>query len=347
MKIDSFSLTLTEPLETAEGPIDTREGFLVTVRAEGERGVGEATTLPGWTESRRTCERALEEARDIATASGPEDALDGMDPQTTPAARHGVALALADAAARASSHPLYSHLGADHDVDHVPVNATIGDANVVQTRAAVERAVEKGFQTVKVKVGARSPEQDRERLWAVREACPGVAIRADANGMWDREAAETAVRTGNVMRLEYLEQPLPAANLDGHMQLREHGTAIALDESLVEAGLGGILEASAADAVVVKPMAVGGPDIAVTIARRAQAAGVTPIVSTTIDGAVARTAAVHVAATIVNAPACGLATGDRIQHDLTTTDPAPVSEGMVAVPQDPGNGPIPTRIDDA
>lgn len=347
MRVEPYALPLATPLETAGGAIETRAGYLVTVRTDGERGVGEAAPLPGWTESRSACRRALERAREVAASDGPCAALEGLNPAATPAARHGLSLALADAAARAAGEPLYRHLGRGERVERVPVNATVGDGNVVRTRAEVERAVAAGFRTVKVKVGARSVEADLERLWAVREACPGVDLRVDANGAWDREAAETAVRAGGVQRVSYLEQPLPAGDLAGHADLRGHGVGIALDEGLLEHGLDAVLDADAADAVVLKPMVLGGPDLAVRAARRAAAASVAPVVTTTVDGAVARAAAVHVAATIPDVAACGLATGGRLERDLLASDPAPVERGSVAVPQRNGNVAPPSTHDDA
>jgi L-alanine-DL-glutamate epimerase-like enolase superfamily enzyme len=59
------------------------------------------------------------------------------------------------------------------------------------------------------------------------------------------------------------------------------------------------------------------------------------VVTTTIDGAVARTAAVHCAATIPSVFACGLATADRLAEDVGP-DPAPVEDGSIRVPQSPG-----------
>jgi len=80
---------------------------------------------------------------------------------------------------------------------------------------------------------------------------------------------------------------------------------IALDESLATRGLDAVLDADAADAVVLKPMALGGPDRALAAARRAREAGVEPVVTTTIDAVVARTAAVHVAAAIPDVSPAG------------------------------------------
>ncbi|MFO8114932.1 MAG: enolase C-terminal domain-like protein [Halorubrum sp.] len=365
MRLRPFSLGLTTPLATARGDITEREGFLVGVGpddgtaagddgASGDEtpasGLGEATPLPGWTESRSACESALRGAR---TEEGTlvDDARDRLDPVETPAARHGLALALADAAARDEGRPLAAHLadgrGLPTPAESVPVNATIGDGDPETTATAARRAVAEGFGCVKVKVGARPLDADAERLRAVRDAVgDDVCLRADANGAWDRSTARAALDRLAPLDLAYVEQPLPADDLDGAAALRsdrEDGeradgdppVPIALDESLARHDLDAVLDAGAADVVVLKPMALGGPDRALAATTAALAAGVEPVITTTIDAVVARTAAVHVAAAVPDVAPCGIATASLLADDLAP-DPCPVANGSIAVPDDPG-----------
>jgi L-alanine-DL-glutamate epimerase-like enolase superfamily enzyme len=84
-------------------------------------------------------------------------------------------------------------------------------------------------------------------------------------------------------------------------------------------------------------MALGGVEEALHAAERAREVGVEPIVTTTIDGVVARTAAIHLAACIPDVPACGLATADWLASDLAP-DPAPVENGHSSVPDSTGHG---------
>ncbi|PSQ17215.1 o-succinylbenzoate synthase [Halobacteriales archaeon QS_8_69_26] len=353
-----FAVDLATPLATAAGRIDRRQGWLIGVDAGDAVGVGEATPLPGWTESREACADALqgavaalrefEDLPDPTVDATAPDSGDGSghpalpDPSDAPAARHGLATALADLRARRAGVPLSRHLrnerGIDDEaVESVPVNATVGDAEPDATAGAARRAADSGFDCVKVKVGARSPDADLDRLRAVREAVgEGVAIRADANGAWDRPTAGEFLDRVSGVDPEYVEQPLPAGDLDGHATLRDRSPVdVAVDESLAQYPVDRIIEAGAADAVVCKPMALGGPDRALSVADRAAGAGVRTVVTTTVDAAPARTAAVHVAAALPDPPACGLATADRLATDLGT-DPAPVEGGRIRVPDAPG-----------
>jgi o-succinylbenzoate synthase len=326
MEYEPFSLRLASPLKTAAGRIDAREGFLIRIDCDGHRGVGEATPLPGWTETYDECEAAL---------AGAVDGRGDFDP-STPAARHGVELARVDAAARASGESLAAWLADGTPAGSVPVNATVGDAPAEETAAATRQAVEAGYRAVKVKVGARPPDDDIARLRAVRAAAgDDVELRADANGAWDRTAAERVLDAAADLDFAYVEQPLPASDLAGHAALRGRGVDVAVDESLVAAGPEAVLEHGAADVVICKPMALGGPVRTHDVARRAADHGVDAVVTTTIDGAVARVGALYVAAALPNVRACGLATGDRLATDLAA-DPASVEHGALRVPAGPG-----------
>jgi len=336
MTIEPFTVRLESPLETARGTIHEREGFLVSVTYDGVYGVGEATPLPGWTESYEECREALDRAATIA------DELDwgiALAKTESPAARHGLALALAESRARNEGDPLYRSLGGSRHVDLVPVNATLGarGSPAEMARKARER-VETGFECLKLKVGSNGLEEDIERVRAVRTAVgDGVELRVDANGAWTFETARRAMDALAELAVSYVEQPLPSGELDAHAQLRGGDVDVALDESLTGYDVESVIDAEAADVLVLKPMILGGPDRAVAAARQCHAAGIDPVVSTSVDAVVARTGAVHVAASIPEIRPCGLATADMLATDLGP-DSAPVVDGHIQVPQDSGLG---------
>ncbi|MDZ7730487.1 MAG: hypothetical protein U5K37_05595 [Natrialbaceae archaeon] len=65
---------------------------------------------------------------------------------------------------------------------------------------------------------------------------------------------------------------------------------------------------------MVKPMAIGGVG---QCFETLQGTGSDPIITSTFDGVVARTAAVHLAAALDCSRACGLATANRLEADVT------------------------------
>jgi o-succinylbenzoate synthase len=330
------TLELSRPLGTADRRIDERRGFLFRVERDGVVGVGEAAPLPGWTEPVAACRDNLERAVERLRENDPDGATEAVE--DAPAASHALDLATVDRAARAAGVPLYRHLGDGGERRRVPVNATVGDDRAAETADAVERARDRGFGTVKVKVGARSVSADLERLRAVRKRVgESVGLRVDANGAWSRQKARTAVEgmDEDDLRVSYVEQPVPADDLSGLSSLRGRGVGVAVDETLREYDVERVIAADAADVVVIKPMVHGGPTAAVRSARVALRAGLDPVVTTTVDGAPARTGAVHCAAAIPVRSACGLATADLLARDVGP-DPAPVADGSASVPRGPG-----------
>jgi o-succinylbenzoate synthase len=334
MDIEPFSLPLSDPLETAAGTIETRDGFVVRVTIDGTEGVGEATPLAGWTEPLDACRRALRGIED------PASAIEDERLSETPAARHGVSLAVLDARARAACQPLYRYLDGTEHRESVPVNATIGDGSPAETAAAAVTATVEGYRAIKLKVGARTPAADIDRIEAVRERCPDVELRLDANGAWSRDTATELVPRLADLSVDVIEQPLPAEELAGHARLRGRGVEIAIDEGLSEHDPEEILSADAADLLVCKPMALGGVDRARRVVEAARSAGADALITTTIDGAIARAGAVHLAASVSPVRPCGLATAGMLGSDLREGI-APIENGSAVVPQGKGN--IPCR----
>lgn len=333
--ITQFDIPLKTPLHTSAGTIEGRRGFLLQV----DGAYGEATPLPGWTESYEDCKRVLETAAVLLRDGRPwDDAIEICS--DTPAARHAVDLTHVDHEAKGAGVPLAASLSDGNDfAESVPVNETIGHAPARETAAHARRAVTSGFDCLKIKVGGRPVPGDVERIRAVRtEVGTDVELRADANGAWTPGQAREAMDAFDDLDVTYVEQPLPADDLSELADLRrDTSIGVALDESLASNRLGDVLMIGAADVVVLKPMALGGIERTHTLAQRASELDVTPIVTTTIDAVVARTAALHVAASLGGTDACGLATASKLSNDLAD-DPSPVVNGRMTVPDAPGVG---------
>ncbi|WP_330632369.1 mandelate racemase/muconate lactonizing enzyme family protein [Halocatena halophila] len=334
--IEPFELELQSPLKTADGTIESRRGFLVCLEAEDCVGYGEATPLPGWTESYERCERTLTAAADALSV---DKAIESVSATATPAARHGLSLARLDRRAQRCGLGLSQYLAGGGPRDTVSVNATIGDGSVASTVAAARTAVDAGYQCLKCKVGAGGVTRDIARLRAVRSAVgPTIELRADANGAWNRTQAEHVVRAIDDANVAYVEQPLTPGSLSATNSLRSIGTtAIALDEECLRTPINDILRAKAADVLVIKPMAVGGIDRAFRIARVARlVGGVEVVVTTTIDGPIAHTGAIQLAGALKTDTACGLATADRFAG--STPEALRITDGKIAVPEGSGCG---------
>lgn len=339
--IESFELTLDPPLQTARETLHTRRGVLFQVGTD-PTGLGEATPLHPFTESFEACKQALERATKAYTDAGWPGAFRVVSETSTgrlryPAARHAVSLAALDLEAKQRKTPLYRLLGGQTN-ERVPVNSTVGDGTPTETAVRAGIARRAGFQAIKLKVGAGSIERDVRRLRSVRdEVGSRIELRADANGAWNRADAEQFLTEIASLGLSYVEQPLPVEQTRAHGQLRGSGTRIALDESLAETAVTTLLREDVADVYVLKPMAIGGIDIARGLTKRVRQAGAIPVISSIFEGVVGRMGAVHLAGSLADLPPSGLGTAERFETDLAP-DPAPVRNGGIEPPTAPGLG---------
>lgn len=121
--------------------------------------------------------------------------------------------ALWDLKAKQAGLPLYKLLGAYHK-DTVPAYASGGyylpGKGIEGLVDEVTAWVKAGYPAVKIKVGRVPPEEDAQRIKAVREAIgPNVQLFLDANNAWpDAPSAIRAVRMWEQYDLGWIEEPV-------------------------------------------------------------------------------------------------------------------------------------------
>ena len=132
---------------------------------------------------------------------------------------------------------------------------------------------------------------------------------------------------------------MAAGDLEGMAQVRSAvATPIGADESVRGPEQARhVVEASAADVLIVKPMLAGGLRRSRQIVELALAAGLEALVTSTIDAGVGVAAALHLAATLPTPRACGLATAALLVDDLLTC-PLAILDGAMHLPSGPGLG---------
>ncbi len=338
-ELHPFRLALRAPLVTGGVPVRFRAGFLVALNADGLVGWGEASPLPGWSQtSLLETEAALRRTMDGLEAGGEaalEDLLDGL--ADTPHARAGVAGAWADLRARRAGQTLADRLSRDHGGDvaaAVMVNALVAAPEPSEVEEAARDAVSAGFSTAKLKVGAADPGVDVERVRSARAGLgPTAELRLDANGAWDPATALDVLARVQDYDVAYCEEPVTGIEAIAAVGGRS-GVPVAADESIRgEADARRALELGVGT-LIVKPQALGGPDVALAIAACAREAGASAVVTTFLDSAVGVAHALHVAAAVdAAAPrgrAHGLATASLLAADVAKA-PAVVA-GTMAVP---------------
>lgn len=90
-----------------------------------------------------------------------------------------------------------------------------------------------GYAAAKVKVGKPDLEEDVERLSRIREAVGAFPLAVDANQGWNYPQAARAFSRFERFDLLWVEEPLPADDIPGHIRLaREVRTPIGLGENV-------------------------------------------------------------------------------------------------------------------
>ncbi len=220
----------------------------------------------------RACRACADRARDLNPLNI-EYALGELSQLTepTPSVLCAFDIAFHDLLGLAAGMPLYRLLGGYRR--RIQTSVTISIAPLKETvKLALDRA-RQGFRILKIK-GGLDPEEDVRRVRAIHEALPYFTLRLDADqGYTVQQALDVArVLEG---KLEMLEQPTPADDLDGLRQVTKHSQVpILADQSVV--GPASALEVAArqaADGLSVKLATCGGLRCARqvdTIARAAQ-----------------------------------------------------------------------------
>lgn len=343
------------PFVTATGMWLHRDAWILRLTAsDGRIGLGEAVLEPGAGET--IGEVAETQLAALVRDAARSVALDGdgglpRDTELEPLGAPGRALRAAIDAATLDLSADGPAAAVGPDGPGVAVNGTIGFAGPDAGAEAASQAVSAGFSTLKLKAGAeRETDVLVARVRAIRAAVgPDVRLRLDVNGAWDLPTAEDRIAAVRRFGIEYVEQPLPAHELELTAELRRRvGVAIALDESAESVGaVRAALAAEACDVLVVKPARVGGPLAVQEIAARAAERGVGVVVSTLFETGVGVAAALAAAAALPVGGdlAHGLATAGLLEHDLLVA-PLHVEGGRMHAPAGPGTGGLGVALDE-
>ncbi len=279
---------------------------------------------------RRSREFSVKQLLDDLAEAVPED----------PASRAAVDLALHDLWGKERAASIRSMLGGTES--EVPTSITIGIMNSEDTLAAATERLAQGFRILKIK-GGRDPEEDIARVRAVRRAHgSGVGIRLDANQGYSVEQARRVMRA-LAEEIEFLEQPVAAADLDGLAALAgEAILPVMADEPVLGPREADQVLGRGLKLICVKLMKSGGLASAVKVCDLAQRCGARVMVGCMDELPISMAGAAHLA---LSHPAVAYADLDghigMVQEFVTGG--LEIREGRVSVGAAPGLG---VRVDE-
>jgi L-alanine-DL-glutamate epimerase-like enolase superfamily enzyme len=240
--------------------------------------------------------------------------------------------ALWDLRCRRAKQPLWKMAGGAQR--RVPVYTTEGGWLHHPAQQLVDESVaakEQGFRGAKMKVGKPSIAEDVARLSAVREAVgDAFEVMVDANQAFTVAEACRRAHAYRGLQLAWFEEPLPAEDLGGHVELAAKATMpIAVGESLYHPShFREYLERRACTVVQVDCARIGGITPWLKVAHLAEAFNVPVCPHFLMELHVSLSAAVPNGAWVEYIP----------QLDDITTSRMAMGEGYAIPPSSPGLG---------
>ncbi len=325
-----LNLLLEHPFQISRGTQTVAENVLVTLEHGDIVGLGEAAPSGYYGESQATVHTVLDHlSGELGSDPFELDAiLDRLDHaiRLHPSAKAAIDLALHDLMGKRLGIPLYAMYGLS--AGGTPLTSfTIGidtPQMMAQKAAAASR-----YHILKVKVGT---PHDRENLAAIR-AVTNATIRVDANAAWSAKEAVRAIDELSEFDLEFVEQPVAAADLDGLQYVREHvRIPVICDEScVVPSDIPRIV--GRVDGINIKLVKCGGVRRAYQMIQTARSFGLRVMMGCMVESSILITAAAHLSPLLDYADLDG--------NLLLAADPysgAIVEHGRLQLPSAPGLG---------
>lgn len=311
-KIELLEGELAKPLIGAATGLSKRSfAILRLTRSDGTTGLGEASPLPGYSPDSiddvardlgPLADRPLR-ANPLATPAALLDEVFAAHSVRCPSARFALETALLDWLGQTRSEPLHRIIAGRGQRAPIPIADLVAEPSPVFWPSRVDALLESGATHLKLKIGL-DPDAELDALRVIRRAHPALPLRLDANRRMTTEALHRHVDALEGLELEMLEEPVgPAHWLD----VIDLPLPFALDETLGDEALAQrLLGSGRIDAVVLKPMVLGGLRASLEIAERAAEHGARAVVSHTFDGPIARAAAAELALALQTDLAAGL-----------------------------------------
>ena len=347
VRLGTISVPLRVPFKTALRSVNSVEDIIVEIHTDtGHIGYGEAPPTGAITGDTTGAILGALNDHIIKTIVGKyvddfENLLQTLNKCIVhnSSAKAAVDMALYDLYGQLYNIPVYKMLGGGKNKIITDITISVNDPDEMARDTKV--AIDRGYDTIKVKVGV-NPDLDIARLTAVRAAAgPNTLIRIDANQAW---TPKQAVKLLNKMQdkgldIEFVEQPVKGRDFEGLKYVTERSyVPVMADESVfsVEDAFK-IMQMGAADLINIKLMKCGGIYNALKIASAAEVYGVECMLGCMLEAKVSVNAAVHLA--------CAKNIITKIDLDgpvLCSEDPvlggAVFNEKEITLPNAPGLG---------
>lgn len=343
LRFFKYRLDFKSPFQVFGNELHFREGIILVYSDGNITAYGEAAPLPGFSaETLEQVQNVLEFNRDILhkslqnnTAEQVIEVLDQL--HDFPSISFGVDTLIHDLAAKKSGKSLAEYLfpGRKHSLT---ANATLPFGGKEEVLKQAEEIHEKGFHTLKIKVG-RNFEEEADLLHEIRRIYPQMRLRIDANQAWDVEEAIHNLNSLESLIIEYCEQPLSRENIAGLRKVKKSTTIqIAADESVRNKNDAfQLLKSDAVDILILKPTLIGLYKNLFVTKRMADSHNIKVVFTTSLESAIARITTAVLGSGLGSPEfAHGVNTGNFFKKDIGTYNWA--DKNFIQFPDKPGIG---------
>jgi o-succinylbenzoate synthase len=256
-----YILDFKRPSGTSRGVMTTKETWFISLKSEGEKGIGECGILRGLSIDDRpdyedklnwTCENINLGLEELCS-----------ELEEFPSIQFGLETAFKSLESSDQFHLFPSAF--TKGFDSIPINGLVWMGREDFMRDQIKEKIEAGFDCIKLKIGAIDFQRELEILKSIRKefSVSDIELRVDANGAFSSEDALEKLKRLSEYQLHSIEQPIKPKQFEAMARLCEMTPLpIALDEELI--GVFAyeekrkLLETTNPQYIILKPSLVGG-----------------------------------------------------------------------------------------
>ncbi len=230
--VEKIDLQFITPGKTSRGTLHSKPSWFLILEEQGKQGIGECSVIPGlhpeYNEHYEDQIHAL--VRNIN--SGQPPVISNWDDY--PSIRFGLETALINL----KQNQEWILFPSDFTLGKtgIAINGLIWMGNKEEMQMRIKEKLDKGFNVLKLKVGAIDFEDELSLLNNIRStfSLSALEIRLDANGAFTASQALNKLQKLSHYQIHSLEQPIQAGHWEQMAQLcKQSPIPIALDEELI------------------------------------------------------------------------------------------------------------------
>jgi len=269
--VESFSLPLVAPLTVGDETSHVRSGLRLYLKGvTGHVGRGDIAPLPGISPDDLASAQA--QIEELLARITDQDLEDLSTATLLPSVRLGLEMAAQDLAWQERG------TAARWAGQSVPLNALIL-AEQTDLMTAVNRLLDSGYTSLKLKVGRQSLDQDMDAIQRIRALCGDRAsLRLDANARWSLDEAVTCGTCVGLEGIDYMEEPVADPS-----QVQAFHDATGFPLALDARDPAGYVPQPGVTTWVLKPAVLGGMGVCRNLCVQAQEAGLQVVLSSIFE----------------------------------------------------------------